>query len=716
MKTSTLVKKLVSIILILSMVLGSFTMVFATQKPTIKMSVYGDSNATGLGLADSIEPLYHHYLYKEQGIGAYIDYFKDYLSQGGKRDVVLSQMSLPGLRPNDLHLLLDPTSLDDGYFKAMYGPYMPNMLNSSASYEEMFKQLSDEYIKEVKTSDIIVLDVGANNFLSYVGFIVAGKCEPVYHILKQKIKESGIDLDAIKEQLYALISASIEQEITNNDLLEDMADAMVYAYASLFYNMQWLIANIHMMNPTAKIVYVSIANTLSGEKINMDGMVLPVGDLLDTMIGMINYQICTASNIAGLFYYADAYNANLETLKQSLVNNWGRDEFAYADRIIKTIESNSKLKFTNNSNNAYAIIRNAAASNVSNISRFPDFFGLGDNRSTDEKIMKLDRLALRLLNGDSTLTESEKETANQVLTAYIFLSVGFGEGIHLSAKGHKQKADTIKCALNKKITGQMYALTGDFGLYKTVKNLKGSVADIKDVAWKSFDFNFDPSYDIYVDTLRYDAFVNEFIAYLQLKNPALAAVVKKMKNDKDAIILLAAKYFENGSYTNYKQNDSSKMIGVYNDGRGSKTALEYLSNKIYGYANPSTIYKTTEDYLSNVKKADLVVFDYNSSINNPLDLANYLAQITKFEAQVKKANPNATVVVTGVRGAQNNLSKAGQDAANLLTYGLSMAEDNLIYVDIVDKTAKGIYEQLYKHLTTRAIDRDYSDALKSVFN
>ena len=200
-------------------------------------------------------------------------------------------------RVEELRYLLDMNYAGDGYTDAIGG--MPT-LRKNAPYAEW-----------VAGADYITINVGVNNFASYIVkqlvYYLENDGEQLYDFNYDAISEelSGItdaDVLAVADSIEdAVMDVMLEAASDNGDIALEFINYAVevstYTILSYMANYNALIARIYELNPDVNLYVVGIYNPAAGETLtydfNEDGEIgqyesIPVGDIFGAIVEMAN--------------------------------------------------------------------------------------------------------------------------------------------------------------------------------------------------------------------------------------------------------------------------------------------------------------------------------------------------------------------------------------------------------------------------------------------
>jgi len=336
-------KKTISLILCLAMVLSFSTYIFAGNK-TINYVSLGSSQSLGYGLsglmhdkflkwegtekqisdwennkwdADAWDPAYmekiesmigwNSYGFKREIDGSFSSLIKERLEKSGYT-VNFSQLAMAAMRPNDLCWYLYDDYEPDYYDYAHYLGEN-NLFYQLTGYTDtkglMFFQ--DEYRTALKDADLITYDLGSNNFGTGLVSLVDGTATDLN--FEQLVGKYNTKVfETAKNTIILAVSNLFKLNgLEDFDLskIEYYIDALAYCYigycAAFDKSMEWIYKN----NSDVTVVVMQIQNFFEGFDISIDGIDLPVGDIVNIIISMANTYASSLSPYCNKYYYAN---------------------------------------------------------------------------------------------------------------------------------------------------------------------------------------------------------------------------------------------------------------------------------------------------------------------------------------------------------------------------------------------------------------------------
>lgn len=295
------------------------------------------------------------YGYKMDTPGSYPVLIKERLSE--KYNVNLSQLAISSMRAEELRFLLDDSYTGDGYtdvwfydingdgfsLNYFYGAGLLEWNNRKAAgvpgydhepdADEILATLRDEYRTTIKNADLITVDVGMNNFGTYLG-------NPLENdLFSSDLSVTNPQANEYYQYAKEFILEVIEDNMGDVELPEEtlnlFLDTFAYALAGYCLNLDTSIAEIYALNPDADIVVVGVQNIMHGLEATIPGLdsTLPLGEIFATIVNAANLYTAVLSPHCEKYYFADVcsqghvdffidelreYNGNPATLSQNI--------------------------------------------------------------------------------------------------------------------------------------------------------------------------------------------------------------------------------------------------------------------------------------------------------------------------------------------------------------------------------------------------------------
>jgi len=222
-------------------------------------------------------------------------------------DVNFSQLALNGMRSDDLLCLLDENyQMDEYSLDYFFNTVNAAELATGLSSESAIAALRTEYQEAVKNADLISYDLGSNNF-GY--FLVL--------LLQNDYRDADFSslLNEDEYKLFMTFKTSVESKVNSLLLkygvseesianLSNLVDMFTYTLVSYCTSFDKTVAYIYENNPDVQLVVTQLMNYTENLKISVDGVVIPLGELISIPISFANYYTTSLSKYKGKFYYA----------------------------------------------------------------------------------------------------------------------------------------------------------------------------------------------------------------------------------------------------------------------------------------------------------------------------------------------------------------------------------------------------------------------------
>ena len=230
--------------------------------------------------------------------GTYPVLFQEYLAETTGKDVDLHQLSISGIRAEELHFLLDPEYTGDAYTARVFDSttdgenWFRRVFRSREDYSSVDygnDTLRAEYVKAIAEAEVISLNVGTNNFGTFLtgelqDIVLGGEYEYDLNDVLGQITDD-VEILAAVESLRGELAAIINEQVdpSMSATANQLVDMFLYAYAGFAVNYTASVEAIRTINPNAQLIIMGLMN-------NMDGMTLTVGEdivYLDAMYGAV---------------------------------------------------------------------------------------------------------------------------------------------------------------------------------------------------------------------------------------------------------------------------------------------------------------------------------------------------------------------------------------------------------------------------------------------
>lgn len=350
----------VSLLLVLCMVCSHPLTVLAadsTPKPGVSgvTDVNGDGIITYVSFGDSVTNGYgmegyrfddgtNVFGFRREPAASYPALIRDYLTNLGFT-VNLEQMAISGFRMDELHWMLCDDYVADSYHDDFFATWnrtvVRRLMEKDADFKALYSSAYDgtvasankiimsEYRNAVKNADLITIDLGTNNFGTFV-------TNTIQEILGLKELDYEVDFSQyVDEKTAASLDAMLGQMVAgmvggnsgpSYDLAMTLARCLMYGYLGYTEHYDGAIEAIYEINPKAKIVVVDcysmitgvdLAGGALGENIDLDAMYNMFIDLanfyareLSPYANMVTHATLDSAPELFIDYYKDYPDAN----------------------------------------------------------------------------------------------------------------------------------------------------------------------------------------------------------------------------------------------------------------------------------------------------------------------------------------------------------------------------------------------------------------------
>lgn len=336
-----------------------------TVKTDFNYVSLGASNVSGFGMHGyNNDIVYDAPLEKENGSlhgykmntpGTYPVLLSERLAESHK--VNFSQMAMSSMRAEDLRFLLDESYKGDSYTD--YWLFDTNGDGKSENYfytaglyewnsrkeaglpgydhtptnEEVIATLRDEYVQAISNADLITLDIGMNNFGTYISNPLEGNA--FSSDLSNITPELGEYYNQGREFILDIIKSQMDGAVIPEETLNVFVDTFVYALVGYCYNIDKDIEIIYSLNPDVELVLVGVQNIAHEMELAIPGLEfnIPLGDIWGLIINAANLYTSVLSPYSDRYHYADVlangrvdyfidelvdYNGNPATISQHM--------------------------------------------------------------------------------------------------------------------------------------------------------------------------------------------------------------------------------------------------------------------------------------------------------------------------------------------------------------------------------------------------------------
>jgi len=235
--------------------------------------------------------------------GAFPDLMRDYFEEKGY-SVDLKQLGCAGFRSNEIvYLLYDDYSLDEYGISMFYD--WTNFKKFGETEDEGREYLKNLYRTALKEADVITYDLGAGNMCDTIVNDYGDDLDIAYeNILPAEDYAKFISFrEIIRDRVESLL---LERGIDKEDIqgLSGLIDRTTYSFLgyciSLDKTMEWIYEN----NEDAIVIVMQIQNLTKDFFIDIDGVEIPGGDIINVLISLANNYAASKSEYANRYYYS----------------------------------------------------------------------------------------------------------------------------------------------------------------------------------------------------------------------------------------------------------------------------------------------------------------------------------------------------------------------------------------------------------------------------
>ena len=242
--------------------------------------------------------------------------------KGEGLNVELTQLAMSSMRYSDLRMILDDDFHGDshlgdsenggiGYLRGAYNRYIETVKGTNPGYSnaEVEKKLRAEYTEAIASADLISIDLGSNDFGTYLTSrlmdIVSGNPENLFD------NSFNVHLDESDANSLVGLLHSFIVEATGNSgdemslIMEGLSQTLLYGLVAFCTNFDAVMELIYEINPDAQVMIIDVYNMMAGVELS-DGTVkdaydnilkpglfqgAPVSEVYDTFVDIANLYV-----------------------------------------------------------------------------------------------------------------------------------------------------------------------------------------------------------------------------------------------------------------------------------------------------------------------------------------------------------------------------------------------------------------------------------------
>ena len=289
---------------------------------------FGDSVTNGYGMdgyryTDGTNVLG----FRREVAGSYPVEIAKYLKEESGLPVKLDQMAISGFRMDELHWMLCDDYKPDYYHNDYFANWNrrcfanlsestdPEALNDLAYFTEKYEKdygvidedittakadkiLMAEYREAVKNADFITIDLGTNNFGTFLtstisSILVTGQIDTKEVNDKTQFShymdaQSAATLEGIIDQMAAGMAES--NSGTKFDLIRTLARCMMFGYLGFINNYDGALDAIYKINPNVEVLVIDMYSMILGVELNGEKLGdVDLDELYNMFVDMANF-------------------------------------------------------------------------------------------------------------------------------------------------------------------------------------------------------------------------------------------------------------------------------------------------------------------------------------------------------------------------------------------------------------------------------------------
>jgi len=429
-------KKLVSFVLVLAMIMGCVSVAFAgttKSKSEINYVPIGDSFSNGhsfaeLGVDEDLSEIY-------------AELFAKHLNKEYDEVTVSKDLLLAGIRATDVLAYLGKSEYRDG---------MTEYWHKNAG------STSPECINAVKNANIISVKLGYNNLINYMSLVIKKDFglndkrleftlnnDKVENLLTDEQKKM---LSIVKSDLTEIVEEAFPEEVlsainsgvTNildikigaDYTIRDYINFLAYAVVGACIDYDNMLDEIYRLNPNVDVFVMELENTIDGftltYEIEDSEIEISLGKMIGAALDFFNTYYAVFSKYSDKTYYVKA-NGVPQTFADQVVT-----DSAFAKVFTKALLGTDDDVIVKN------VQQYLAVSNYSLNDIIDSFANIG--ASGIESLLSEENITKLLTQDFSKASDTDK----LIMKVYLMLLEFFGAGMHPSVEGHATMAKTLE--------------------------------------------------------------------------------------------------------------------------------------------------------------------------------------------------------------------------------------------------------------------------------
>lgn len=506
MKAKRIMRSVLAMVLALSLAAGGYVLP-AKAADTYNYVSLGASNTNGYGLKgyftdDEISKIkdksttkgdINSVGYERSPEGSYPDLVRDSLDNT-HGTVNFDQLAMSYMRAEDLRVLLDNNYSGDAYTKSKFtgGENWFSKVESGG-----LSALREKYQNSVKNADLVTVDLGWENFGTYLceqlmGYMTDGQLKWSANL--EDIFTTKAELAAANE-VKTQIKSYVSQFLSDDSMADLTAEVLAYCMLSYVDSFDAVIEKIYTLNPDVQVVVVGAQNLLYDAKLTIGGETFDAATIFGEFVNMANYYMSARSPYCDQYLYVKAGGSDehatmfIDELREYKVYNPDdlsdniKDCFDYYDEdillettikeAIRNDDTLSSLESLIESQGGYDIADDTLAEILrvgANINPV-DISGVsGDVEGAAQKLIDyvVDEITENITDGvlgDYTV-DTEGITNDSLLSAvaavYVRVLMGHGFFNHMNPAGHNETASAITNILSNPSSEAEQSLSAEF--------------------------------------------------------------------------------------------------------------------------------------------------------------------------------------------------------------------------------------------------------------
>ena len=318
-----IIKSCVAMLLAFCMVFGMMPAVQVSAESGKSLDTDGDGIVNYVSFGDSVTNGYglEDYRYEDgtnvYGLfrapkASYPALIRDELAK--EYNVNLTQMAISGFRMNELAWMLCDDYNKDSYHYYWFDDWNQSAVNGLSRKEPAFREklaseygvtgyvdtatadsiVMAEYRKAVKDADLITIDLGTNNFGTFVTRLVMAiinQEDPMPYETNLADYMDANTAASLEAMLAQMVGSMVGENTAAAELAMTLARCLMYGYLGYTENYDKAIEAIYELNPDVNVVVVDCYSMITGVNLSGDKLDvgIPLSDLYNMFVDMANF-------------------------------------------------------------------------------------------------------------------------------------------------------------------------------------------------------------------------------------------------------------------------------------------------------------------------------------------------------------------------------------------------------------------------------------------